>query len=336
MKAVVVFWMLLIFSTSYAQVDTNTAIYHGVKWNMWQQEIIGLEKFKEISRNLDHLIFKGKENGITVLVDYEFNIVDLRAIKIHPDSGLKISPKALFSIEKAYVKQFSSKFGKPILVDTSAKSGLFNHSTMWDIGNKSLISMLFCLENDSYTFSVVIYRNFAAYRAKLIADAKKIQPPDFYFGTPKSMIINRRGPERVSVHPDYLFYNTEKFDFPCVLSYHFKDDILISTSYSFESKYISKNLCVQFYETIQDNVSHDFWKPNDVSIDWNNTYYKDQPAKIGEAVSKGDVQFRSYWKDILGNTISLWMYSYYGEIKISLSFSDTTSVSTEKPIVKYK
>lgn len=95
---------------------------------------------------------------------------------------------------------------------------------------------------------------------------------------------------------DSLLYDDAKIlGLSCSILYNFSDSKLLNGGYVLSEKHSSDNLYYEDYLKLVKAYTEKYGKPTSSEENWNRSLYKDNPEKIGFAISIGDVKLNTKW-----------------------------------------
>lgn len=117
-------------------------------------------------------------------------------------------------------------------------------------------------------------------------------------------------------------------------TYRYNDDeILTAGQYTLKEQHTELNDYYDDYVDLVQSFSSVYGKPEFTGYDWDDNTYKNDPSNWGLALSLGNVEFKTGWKDANGNTIYIWMRGGISNITTAIYFSSIDFVSL--PIDKF-
>jgi hypothetical protein len=229
-------------------------------------------------------------SGISSSTLYSFSrklkvIVDKASVHLDPDK--KSSLVALLDKGTLLTLGSERKFRKNwnYVYFTSEKSGRTKSGYVLD----SSVEKLFEVTKKS-----TIQREGGEVRAE------KTNFRDTRWGMNKAQVVRIEGStdhHENSGGLDIIQYPHKILDMDCMIGYVFAYNKLAKAKYSFLAKYKDKNQYIHSYEKIRDALIHKYEKPKTDKVLWNDKQYKDDRSNWGLALSLGQLEFSSLWKD---------------------------------------
>lgn len=96
---------------------------------------------------------------------------------------------------------------------------------------------------------------------------------------------------------DIIQYPQRVLDMDCIVGYVFAYNKLAKAKYSFLARYEDKNQYIRNYEKLKDVLIQKYGKPSSEKTLWQDKYYQNVRSQWGEALSRGQVEFDSLWRD---------------------------------------
>ena len=96
---------------------------------------------------------------------------------------------------------------------------------------------------------------------------------------------------------DVIQYLQKILNMDCLIGYVFAENKLVKAKYSFLPRHGDKNQYLQDFSKIREILVEKYGKPITDSAQWEESGYKNQPSKWGQAVSQGHLRYDSAWRD---------------------------------------
>lgn len=140
----------------------------------------------------------------------------------------------------------------------------------------------------------------------------------FSWGTLRADIIKKEGEPKVEVKNN-LLYTGSVAKKEVIILYDIKDNKLVSGGYSFTGKHVNKNLYIDDFEDVKNELIKKYGKPSEDDIDWSNDLYKNDPSDWGKAISYGYLEYNTIW-DSENTRIILCLTGDNYEIKLMIAY----------------
>jgi hypothetical protein len=116
------------------------------------------------------------------------------------------------------------------------------------------------------------------------------------WGDPKYEVRAAEG-EPVRDTDNQLGYLRELNGFPVYVRYDFKNRRLETASYIFTTVYTSsRNRYLRDFDFFQEKLRNKYGEPVSDNINWLNDTYKNEPNHYGLAISKGHLEYITFWE----------------------------------------